>query len=283
MFIALGMVLVVASVLTGYVALGGKLEVLNQPYEVLIIFGAGISAYIIGNPPRVIKATIQSLVQMFKGSKYSREHFRELLCLQYQIYRLLRKSGALALEKHLEDVEQSKIFQAFPLILEDEDAMNFLTDYLRMMVMGTDNPFEIESLMDQELEVHHKEMHSVYHGLAVLGESFPALGIVAAVLGVIKTMGAISEPPEILGGLIGAALVGTFLGILLSYGWFSPFAQAVRHIKEEEITFLTCMRSGLLAHLRGYAPLVSTEFARKAIPSHLRPSFLEIEEILSGL
>ena len=283
MLIALGMIFVVVSVLGGYVGLGGKLAVLNQPFEVLIIFGSGASAFLIGNPPKVVRAALQSLMQMFRGSKYTGEHFLELLSLQYQIFRMLRQHGALSLEKHLENVEESDVFNAFPLVAEDEEAMHFFTDYLRLMVMGTDNPFEIESLMEQELEVHHREHHAVHHGLAVLGESFPALGIVAAVLGVIKTMGAISEPPEILGGLIGAALVGTFLGILLSYGWFSPFAQAVKHMKEEEATFLACIRSGLLAHLRGYAPLVSTEFARKAIPSHLRPSFIEVEDMVNEL
>ena len=283
MLVALGMALVVASVLGGYMAMGGKLAVLNQPFEVVIIFGSGMSAFIIGNPPKVLKESFAALAQMFKGSKYSREHFAELLCLQYRVYRILQQNGALELEQELADPSNSNLFKAFPKVAKDHEAMHFLTDYLRMITMGTDNPFEVETLMEQELEVHHRETHAVTHALAVLGESFPALGIVAAVLGVIKTMGAISEPPEVLGGLIGAALVGTFLGILLSYGWFSPFAQAVKHIKDEEATYLQCLRSGILAHLRGYAPIVSTEFARKSIPTHLRPSFEEVEEMVSTL
>ena len=283
MLTALGMILVVASVLGGYVGLGGKLSVLNQPLELLIIFGAGSSAFLIGNPPRVVKSSLMSLAQMFTGARYEREHFLQLLALQYQMFRLVRKSGSLILEKHLADIENSTLFTNFPLIVEDDDAMTFLSDYLRLMSMGTDNPREIETMMDQEIEVADKEDYAITHNLAILGESFPALGIVAAVLGVIKTMGAISEPPEILGGLIGAALVGTFLGILLSYGWFSPFAQAVRHIKDEEASFKHCIRSGLLAHLRGFAPLVATEFARKAIPGHMRPSFIEVEDMVNEL
>ncbi|MDJ0683305.1 MAG: flagellar motor stator protein MotA [Alphaproteobacteria bacterium] len=283
MFALIGMVAVVVCVIGSYVAMGGKLSVLNQPFEVVIIFGAGISAFVIANPMRVVKAGFAKLGSVFKGVKYKKEDYLELLTMQYQCFKLMKQKGALALEQHVENPHESALFSEFPKFHADHHAVDFFCDYLRLMTLGSDNPHEIESLMEQELEVHHAEDHTYQHALTNLAESFPALGIVAAVLGVIKTMGSISEPPEVLGGLIAGALVGTFLGILLCYGWFAPLASAAKQIMDEESTYMTCMKAGITAHLQGYAPQVSVEFARKALAHHNRPSFIEVEEAVGSL
>lgn len=283
MFVIIGMIAVVACVIGSYVAMGGKLSVLNQPFEVVIIFGAGISAFIVGNPLGVVKKAFGRLAQCFKGPKYKKDDYLELLMVQYQVFKMMKQKGALALEQHVENPHDSALFKEFPKFYNDHHALEFFCDYLRLMTLGTDNPHEVEALMDQELEVHHHEDHTVGHALTNLAESFPALGIVAAVLGVIKTMGSISEPPEILGGLIAGALVGTFLGILLCYGWFAPLASSAKQIMEEEATYLGCLKAGILAHLQGYAPQVSVEFARKALAPHNRPTFMEVEDASSEL
>src|SRR3546814_36080 len=176
----------------------------------------------------------------------------------------------LALEQHVDNPEESSLFTQFPNVVKDRHEIEFLCDYLRLLTLGTDNPHEVEALMDQDLEALHQKDHQVSHAISQMAEAFPGLGIVAAVLGVIKTMGAITEPPEVLGHLIGAALVGTFLGILLCYGFFGPMAAAIRSLRESEQSYLTCMKIGILAHLQGYAPAVSIEFARKALRSEER-------------
>ncbi|MTI09656.1 flagellar motor stator protein MotA [Curvivirga aplysinae] len=283
MFVLIGMIAVVACVIGSYVAMGGKLAVLNQPFEVVIIFGSGISAFIISNPMKIVKAGFGRLGKTFKGPKYKAADYLELLLCQYQVFKLMKQKGALALEPHVENPHDSALFKEFPTLSHDHHALEFFCDYLRLMTLGTDNPHELETLMDLELEVHHHEDHSVGHALTNLAESFPALGIVAAVLGVIKTMGSISEPPEVLGGLIAGALVGTFLGILLCYGWFAPLASNAKQMMEEEATYMNCLKMGMLAHLQGYAPQVSVEFARKALASHMRPSFAEVEEATGTL
>ena len=283
MFAIIGMVAVVACVIGSYVAMGGKLAVLNQPFEVVIIFGAGISAFFISNPMKVVKGSFGKMAGVFKGAKYKKADYLELLSMQYQVYKLMKQKGALALEQHVENPHDSTLFKEFPKFHGDHHATDFFCDYIRLMTLGSDNPHEIEGLMEAELDVHHQEDHAYGHALTNLAESFPALGIVAAVLGVIKTMGSISEPPEVLGGLIAGALVGTFLGILLCYGWFAPLASAAKLIMEEESTYMSCMKAGLVAHLQGYAPAVSVEFARKTLMSHMRPSFKEVEEAVSNL
>lgn len=283
MFALIGMISVAACVLGGYVAMGGKLSVLNQPFEVVIILGAGISAFVIANPMRVVKGGFGRLVGVVKGPKYKKADYLELLTMQYQVFKLMKQKGALVLEQHVENPEESSLFQEFPKFHKDHHAVDFFCDYVRLMTLGSDNPHEIESLMEQELEVHHQEDHAVQHSLTTLAESFPALGIVAAVLGVIKTMGSISEPPEVLGNLIAGALVGTFLGILLCYGWFAPLANAAKQIMDEEATYIACLKAGITAHLQGYAPAVSVEFARKALYGHNRPSFAEVEEAVANL
>ena len=283
MFLIIGSVIVLGCVVGSYMALGGHLKVLWQPFELVIIGGAGVGAYIIANPKNVLGQTLGGLSSVMKGAKYKKEDYVELLSLLYQVFKLAKTKGMLALESHVDHPHESDLFSRFPSFMANHHAQEFLCDYLRLMTLGTDNPHELEALMDQELDTHHQEAHRVSHALQQLAEAFPGLGIVAAVLGVIKTMGAITEPPAVLGALIGAALVGTFLGILLCYGFVGPMATALKGNQEEEHLYFVCIKAGLIAHLQGYAPAVSVEFARKVLQSHTRPSFQELEEATQNL
>ncbi len=283
MFMIIGMVVVTGSVIGGYMAMGGKLGVLFQPFELVIIGGSGVGAFIIANSLDVIKRSIGGVVAILKGAKYKKPDYLELLTLQYQVFRLAKSKGMLALEPHVENPHESMLFQQFPKFISDHHATEFLCDYLRLMTLGTDNPMEVETLMDQELDVHHQADHAVVHAINSLSESFPGLGIVAAVLGIIKTMKAITEPPEILGGLIGAALVGTFAGILLSYGFVSPMGKSLENTFAADAHYMGCIKIALIGHMQGYAPQVSVEFARKSLASDVRPTFAEVEDMLTNL
>ncbi|MBC7337655.1 MAG: flagellar motor stator protein MotA, partial [Clostridia bacterium] len=190
--------------------------------------------------------------------------------------RLAKTKGDLALESHVERPSESPLFQRFPSFSNDHHALAFLCDYLRLLTLGTNNAHEVETIVTEEIETHHKEHHAVAHAVVTMADGMPALGIVAAVLGVIHTMGSITEPPEVLGHLIGAALVGTFSGVLLSYGFFAPFGRAIEAAYDAETEYLNCIKAALLAHMQGYAPQVSIEFARKILPSHVRPTFQEV-------
>jgi chemotaxis protein MotA len=278
MFLIIGALVVIGCVAGSYLAQGGHLAVLWQPFEFIIIFGSGVGSYIIANPKTVLGKTMGGLGSVFKGAKYKKDNYLELLALLYEVFRLAKTKGMLALESHVENPHESELFAKYPGFMANHHAQEFLCDYLRLMTMGTDNPHELEGLMDQELDTHHQEAHRVSHALQSLAESFPGLGIVAAVLGVIHTMGSITEPPAVLGHLIGAALVGTFLGILLCYGFVGPMATSLKGNQDEEHMYFVCMKAGLIAHLQGYAPAVSVEFARKILQSHTRPSFQELEE-----
>lgn len=283
MFQIIGVVLVFVCVFVTYAVIGGKLSALWVPGEYVIIAGTGFAAMMIANPKRAFIGGVKGIGKAFKGAKYKKQDYLELLSMQYQVYKLMKQKGALALEQHVENAHDSTLFQNFPKFHHDHHALEFFCDYLRLMTLGTDNPHEVEGLMDAELEKHHHEEHASSHALQGMAESFPGIGIVAAVLGIIKTMGYISEPPEILGGLIASALVGTFLGIFLCYGIFGPIAACLKSIQEEEHAYFMCMKAGLVAHLQGYAPAVSTEFARKGIPGHVRPTFAEVEEAVATL
>ena len=283
MNLIIGIVTVILCTLGGYAAMGGHLEVLWQPFEFVIIFGAACGAYVISNPGSVLKATVPGITKIPKGAKFNKAAFVELLCLQYQIFKLARTKGLLALEQHIEKPFESSLFQQFPKFLGNHHAVEFVCDYLRLISLGSDKPYELEALMDEELEVHHHEETAVPTALQGMSDGMPALGIVAAVLGVIKTMGAISEPPEVLGRLIGGALVGTFLGVWLSYGFIGPMASSLKAIVDSEHKYYQCLKIGLIAHLHGYAPAISVEYARKSLNSNVRPSFTEVEEATAAL
>ena len=278
MFVIAGGVIVMVCVLGGYVAMGGKIAVLIQPFEVVIIAGAAFGAFVISNPKDMILKSFSAAMASIKGSKYNKESYLELLSLQYTLYKLGRSKGPLALEQHLENPGESTVFQAFPKIANDHHAMTFITDYLRLLTLGTDNPHELEALIDEEIETHHHEQGKIAGAIQEVADALPALGIVAAVLGVIKTMGSITEPPEVLGKLIGGALVGTFLGVLLAYGFVGPLASSLKNLYDSETKYYMCIKAGLVAYLQGYAPAVCVEFARKSLYSSVRPTFFEVEE-----
>jgi chemotaxis protein MotA len=283
MFLLVGTVVVFASVLGGYVAMGGKLYVLMQPFELVIIGGAAVGAFIIANPKAILGRSLKAFGHAFKGPRYTKDDYVELLSLQYQIFKLAKAKGMLGLEPHVENPHESDLFEQYPSFLANHHAVTFLCDYLRMMSLGSESPHEMEALMDEEIETHHHEHGQVAAAVQTMADGLPALGIVAAVLGVIKTMGAISEPPEVLGKLIGGALVGTFLGVFIAYGFVGPIAASLNVIYDSEGRYFQCMKAGLLAYLNGHAPAIAIEFARKALTSDVRPSFYELEEATSEL
>jgi len=278
MFVIIGIVVVFACVLGGYVAMGGKIGVLWQLFEVVIIVGAAIGAVIVGNTKTNLGRIGKGFGKAMKGPAHSKDDYIELLSVQYQIFKLARSKGMLALESHIKNPDESDLFNQFPGFHENHHAVEFICDYLRMMSLGSESPHEMADLMEEEIETHHHEYHQVAAAIQAMADALPALGIVAAVLGVIKTMGSITEPPEILGKLIGGALVGTFLGILLAYGFVGPLASAIKMVQEANSKYLICLKAGILAHVAGNAPAVSVEFARKTLLSSVRPTFAELEE-----
>jgi chemotaxis protein MotA len=283
MFFIVGAVVVMVSVLGGFVAMGGHIEVLIQPFEVVIICGAAFGAFVISNPKTVIKGSFKGVTRILKGARYNKKSYVQLLSLLYQIFKLAKTKGMLALEQHVENPSESWLFKEFPEFSKDKVALTFLCDYLRMLTLGTDNPHEVETLIDEELETHHQEHSRISSAIQNVADAMPALGIVAAVLGVIHTMGSITEPPEVLGHLIGGALVGTFLGVLLSYGFIAPMASALRNVDEAETKYLQSIKAGLLAYMQGYPPAVCVEFARKVLLHDDRPTFYEIETAVGSL
>lgn len=283
MLFIIGIVVVTACVIGGYMGTGGHLEVLWQPLEFVIIFGAGIGATIIANPKSVLGGIIKNFGKVLSGPKYNKSSYMELLGVLYSVFKLAKTKGDLALESHVEKPEDSSLFGNFPKFQKDHHAVEFLCDYLRLLTLGTSNAHEVEAVMDEELEIHHNEAHAVSGAVLTMGDAFPALGIVAAVLGVIHTMGSITEPPEVLGHLIGGALVGTFSGILISYGFVSPMGKSLEQTFNAEAQYLSCIKTAIIAHMQGYAPQVSVEFARKTLGADVRPSFAEVEEMVSEL
>lgn len=278
MFVGIGCAVVLVCVLGGYLASGGHFDVLIQPFEFLIIIGAAVGAFITSNPVSVLKGVGKGFGAAFKGAPFKKSDYLELLSLQFAIYKLAKSKGNLALEQHIENPHESALFSQFPGVAKNHHAIEFICDYLRLVTLGTENPHEMEALIDAELETHHHEQHQIASAIQNMADSTPALGIVAAVLGVIHTMGSITEPPAVLGHLIGGALVGTFMGILLSYGFVGPIAQAMNAAFAAEAKYLECIKAGLLAHIAGHPPAVSVEFARKALLSDVRPDFKELEE-----
>jgi chemotaxis protein MotA len=283
MRLIVGILIVIGCVVGGYLGVGGHLYVLWQPFEFVIILGAAVGAFVIGNTGAVLKQTLGVFGTLFKGPKYNKAAYVELLGMQFSLYKLVQSKGILALEQHIENPEESTLFARFPTFAKNHHAVEFVCDYLRMVTLGSNNVHEMEALMDEELETHHQENERVVNAIQALADGTPALGIVAAVLGVIHTMGAISEPPEVLGHMIGGALVGTFFGVFVAYGFFGPFAQSLRNIYEAEDKYFLSLKVGLLAHISGQVPVMAIEFARKALMSEDRPSFAEIDEATANL
>jgi chemotaxis protein MotA len=282
MLVIIGAVVVLVCVFGAY-SVHGNLLILIQPLEFVIILGAALGAFIIGNTKSNIKQTLKGLGRAMKGPRYKKADYVELLSVLYQIFKLAKTKGMLALEQHVEKPDESTLFAQFPKFQKDHHAVEFLCDYLRMMTLGTENSNEVEALIDAELETHHNELHGASHAIQTMADGMPALGIVAAVLGVITTMGSITQPPKVLGELIGAALVGTFFGVLMSYGFVAPLAGIIKAVDEADAKYYQCMKAGLLAHMQGYPPAVSVEFARKVLLSTERPNFYEVEQAVSAL
>lgn len=283
MRLLVGILIVVGSVMGGYAGVGGHFQVLWQPFEFVIILGAAIGAFVIGNTGPVIKGTMSALGTLFKGPKYNKAAYVELLGMQFTLFKLVQSKGILALEQHIENPHESELFKRFPTFANNHHAVEFVCDYLRMVTLGSNNVHEMEALMDEELETHHQEQHRIVSAVQALADGTPALGIVAAVLGVIHTMGAISEPPEVLGHMIGGALVGTFFGVFVAYGFFAPFAQSLNNIYQAESKYFLSLKVGLLAHISGQVPVMAIEFARKALLSEDRPTFAEVDAATANL
>ncbi|NDF12724.1 MAG: flagellar motor stator protein MotA [Proteobacteria bacterium] len=278
MLFPIGMLVVIGSVLGGYVMHGGHLVVLWQPTEFIVIFGAGIGSFIIGNPSHVSKGALSRFKTLFKGKPYTTQSYLDLLCFMFTVFKIMKTKGMLELESHIENPHESDMFNKFPSFAADHHAVEFFCDYIRILTMGVDDFYQMEDLMDKELETHHHEGVTQATAMNTMAEAFPALGIVAAVQGVIITMGSITEPPEVLGHLIGGALVGTFLGVLLCYGIFGPIASFMNKFVDAESKYYEVIKIGIISHMKGNAPMISVEFARKVITSDVRPSFKELEE-----
>jgi chemotaxis protein MotA len=277
MLVIAGYVIVVCSVFGGFALAGGHLAAMFQPIELLMIGGAAVGAFLVGNPMKTVKATARALPGVVKGSKYTKELYLELMALLYEVLNKVRQEGLMSIETDIEAPQESALFNRYPKIQSDHHLVEFITDYLRMMVSGNLNALEIEALMDNEIETHHHEGEVPAHAIQRTADGLPAFGIVAAVMGVVHTMASVGLPPQELGMLIAHALVGTFLGILLAYGFVAPLASLLEQKLSESTKILQCVKVTLLASLNGYAPQIAVEFGRKVLYSTERPGFAELE------
>ena len=279
------MVLLFGLVFGSFLMSGGNLGVIIEaaPHELMAILGAGVASYLISNSMGVIKATASGFGKIFKGPKWKASDYTDLLSLLFVLTKMMKTKGVIAVESHIEKPAESTIFSKYPKIMKDHFATDFICDTLRMMTMNLENPHQVEDCMERQLEKHHHEGLGPAGALQSLADALPALGIVAAVLGIIKTMGAITQPPEILGQMIGSALVGTFLGVFLAYGLVGPMAARLKAVVDEEAAFYHIIRSVLVAHLHGNAAQISVEIGRGVVPSSSQPSFAALEESLTNM
>lgn len=277
----IGIALIFIMVFGGYLAAGGKMGIIlkSLPFEFTMIGGAAAGAFVISNDIPAIKHTLKDVGKVFKGTKWAHEDYRDLLCLLFELIRQARQN-AVALEEHIENPKESAIFSRYPKILEDKEAIELICDTLRSASMNYDDPHQVEEVLEKRMEANlHHALHGS-HALQSVADGLPALGIVAAVLGVIKTMGSIDQPPEILGKMIGGALVGTFLGVFLAYGLVAPFSAKVKTVVEEDAHFYQLIREVLVANLYNHSVNICIEVGRQNTPGHSRPSYSELEEAL---
>ncbi len=283
MFQIIGIVLLFGLVFGSYIMTGGNMGVILHaaPHEMMAIGGAGVASFLISNSMTVIKGCASGMGKIFGGPSWKAADYRDLLSLLFMLTKTMKSKGVIALESHIENPHDSSIFSRYPKIMKDHFAIDFICDTLRMMTMNLEDPHQVEDAMEKQLEKHHHEALHPAHAIQSLADALPALGIVAAVLGVIKTMGSITEPPEVLGEMIGSALVGTFLGVFLAYGLVAPFASRLTGVVEEDGAFYKIIQSVLVAHLHGNAAQISVEIGRGSVPSASQPSFAELEQALS--
>ncbi|MEM7519473.1 MAG: flagellar motor stator protein MotA [Pseudomonadota bacterium] len=284
MFGIIGIVVIFGMVFGGYTLAGGKFDIILKalPFEMMMIMGAAIGAFFISNDSGTVKHTLKDLGKVFKGPKWKSEDYRDLLCLLFELIRLARQNP-VAIEEHIEAPEDSAIFSKYPKIITDKEAVALICDTMRSASMNYDDPHQVEEVLEKRMEANaHHALHTS-HALQTMADGLPALGIVAAVLGVIKTMSSIDQPPEVLGKLIGGALVGTFLGVFLAYGFVGPFAGKVKEVTEEDAHFYQLIREVLVANLHNHATNICIEVGRQNTPSHRRPSFSDLEEALKSI
>ena len=284
MFGLIGIGVILVAVFGTFLITGGKLEILIEaiPFEMMTIMGASIGAFVISNSIHVVKNTVKEFKVAFSGSRWTKNDFRDLLCLLYEIIRLIKQKGVLSLEQHIENPEASDIFSKYPRILHDHFSMGFLADTLRMVSMNLDDPHQIEDSMEKQLKKHHHETMAPANALQAMADGLPAIGIVAAVLGVIKTMASIDQPPIILGGMIGSALVGTFLGVFLAYCLVGPFSSRIKEAHTQDVQFYAIIRDTYVAYLKGNPAAICVEIARGNVPTLFQPNFSELEEAING-
>ncbi len=282
MFVIIGIILVIVAVLGGFALEGGAFLVLIQYSEILIIVGASLGALLISTPGKLLGKIFKSIIGTFKGGKVTRAVYLDLLKLMHELFQVAQKEGVIGLEQHVENPEKSKIFTKYPGLLADKTVIHFMTDTMRLVVVGGAEPFDLEGLMDADIETHHQESSKPGMILQKIGDSLPGLGIVAAVLGIVITMQAINGPPQEIGEKVAAALVGTFLGILLSYGFVQPLATNMEITAEEEGRMFESIKAGVVAFAKGMQPLIAVEFARRTIFQDYRPTFKEMEKALKG-
>jgi chemotaxis protein MotA len=280
MLVIIGYLLALGCIFGGYILHGGNIQVVLKalPNEMMVIGGGALGAFIVNNQTKVIKATMRALPGVLKSSVHTKKSYLELMALLFDILQKARKEGLMSIEQDVDAPNESKLFQSYPNIVKDHHLTEFLTDYLRMMVSGNLNSYEIEALIDSELETHHQESHAPIAAIARVAAGLPAFGIVAAVLGVVNTMGSVGQAPAVLGAMIGSALVGTFLGILLAYGVVEPLGGLMEQQAEDRSKKFLCVKATLLASMQGYNPTTCIEFGRKVLFSTERPTFSEMEE-----
>lgn len=280
MFVGIGYILILFSVLGGFVMVGGSIAALLQPVELLMIGGSAVGAFVIANGGPELKATLKALPKLFKPSPYNKAFYADVFCLLFELLAKSRKSGLMSIESDVENPESSQVFSKYSSVLKDHHVTEFIRDYMRLMVGGNLNAYEIENLMDIEIETHHHEGEVPVTAIRTAADSMPAFGIVAAVMGVVHTMASVGLPPAELGVLIANALVGTFLGILLAYGFVGPLGSYLEHRLNDSTRVYQTIKVTLIASLNGYAPQVAVEFGRKALVSRDRPTFQELEEMV---
>jgi len=282
MFSIIGIVVVIGAIMGGYLFEHGKVAVLLQPAKLIIIGGPAIGPLLIANPMPVIMGVVKGVLGIFGGDKFTKQRYLDTLKFMNELFSRGRKGGISSLEPDVENPEKSEIFKKYSTVIKDHHVSDFICDTLRMAMTGTVSHFDLDQMIEMDMEVHHKEVSAPVTALSTVADALPGLGIVAAVLGVVITMGSLGGPPEEIGHKVAAALVGTFLGILACYGFLSPMAANMGRINDSEAQYYNCIRTGLIAFVRGAAPILAVEFSRRSIPSLVRPSFKEMEAALKG-